>query len=342
MHTRRQSAKKQTKPMKTFAQEWEKDIRERLTVTKTALVCCRQEERAFYKEKAIILNDVLHFLQGKSPVKKTNLREETEALKMQLQHVASDYEKTNANYKFQKKLTTDLKIQLNRQFNSTNDAVKENKVLLRKVQSMKDMDNQRLKNSLPVKDLKRMETEVPSLQQAAYQTLAATLVNQRETIQKLREHLSQAERKLSTSRREIESMKDWHTHRLENSVPVKHAMATTGVPSLQQAAYQTLAATLSDQRRMNVQLRDNLSEAERNLQQARESFKIKEHELQKKVQTMMQKLESQNAAAKRPNAVVLRFTRLCRWLRNSLTNGTRWIWMATMRSIFFWHNSRST
>lgn len=413
MPTRRLSAKKQTKPLpnvKTFTQEWEKDIREHLAVTKTALMCCSQEERAFYKEKAKVLNDVLHLLQGKTPVKKTNLREETESLKMQLQHVTSDYEKTSANYTFHKTLNTDLKIQLNRQFKSTNDAVKENKVLRRKVQSMKDMYSQRLKNSLPAKDLKRKKTGVPSLQRAAYQTLAATLGDQREMIQKLRDNLSKAERKLSISRHEIESMKDWYTHRLEDSAPLKDVMrktarvpslqqaarntlattmsnqrrimsefrdnlskaqrkmnisshelqnmkdlyrqrlencrpvkcflATTGVPSLQWAAYQTLTATLSNQRRVIAKLRDDLSEAERNLWGASESFKIKEHELQKKVQTMMEKQESQTAVAKRPNTIILGFTRLCRWLRNSQTIGTMWIGMVTMLTIFFWHNRR--
>lgn len=411
MPTRRLSAKKQTKPLpnvKTFTQEWEKDIREHLAVTKTALVCCSQEERAFYKEKTKLLNNVLYLLQGKTPLKKINLSKETESLKMQLQHVTSDYEKTSANCKFHKTLNRDLKIQLNRQFKSTNDAVKENKVLRHEVQSMKDMYCQRLKNSLPAEDLKRKKTEVPSLQSAAYKTLAATLANQREMIQKLRDNLSEAERKLSISRHENERMKDWYTHRLEDSAPLKDVISktarvpslqqdarntlatttsnqrqitseftdnlskaqrkmnisshelqkmkdrqrlencrpvkcfltTTGVPSLQWAAYQTLAATLSDQRRMIAKLRDDLGEAERNLQGATESFKIKEQEFQKKMQTMMEKQESQTAVAKRPNAIILGFTRLCRWLRNSQTIGTMWIGMVTMLTMFFWHNRR--
>lgn len=415
MPTRRLSAKKQTKPasyVKTFTQDWEKDVRDQLAVTKTALMCCSQEERAFYKEKAKMLNDVLHLLQGKTPVKKNNLREESESLKMQLQQVTSDYEKTSTNYTLHKTLNTDLKIQLNRQFKSTNDAVKENKVLRRKVQSMKDMYSQRLKNSLPVKDVKRKKTGVPSLQRAAYQTLAATLSDQRQMIKKLRDNLSEAERKLSVSRHEIESIKDWYSHRLEGSAPVKDAAMktvrvpslqlaarntlattlsnqrqmmnefrdnlseaqrklnischkfqnmkdlysqrlenchpvkyflakTTRVQSLQRAAYQTLATTLDDQRKMIAKLRGDLREAERNLQQARESFLIKEHELQKKVQTMMEKLESQNAVyARRPNAVILGFARLYRCLCDSPTVGTMWIWMLTMLSIFFWRNSR--
>lgn len=386
----RLSAKKQTKPLpnvKTFTQEWEKDIREHLAVTKTALMCCSQEERAFYKEKAKLLNNVLYLLQGKTRLKKINLSKETESLNMQLQHVTSDYEKTSANYTFHKTLNRDLKIQLNRQFKSTNDAVKENKVLQRKVQSMKDMYCQRLKNSLPAENLKRKKTGVPSLQSAAYQTLAATLGNQREMIQKLKDNLSEAERKLSISRHENESMKDWYTHRLEDSAPLKDVISktarvpslqqdarntltttmsnqrqimsefrdnlrlencrpvkcfltTTGVPSLQWTAYQTVAATLSDQRRMIAKLRDDLGEAERNLQGATESFKIKEQELQKKMQTMMEKQESQTAVAKRPNAIILGFTRLCRWLRNFQTIGTMWIGMVTMLTIFFWHNRR--
>lgn len=415
MPTKRLSLKKPSKPtsnVKTFTQDWEKDVRDQLTVTKTALLCCNQEERAFYKEKAKTLNDVLHLLQGKTPVKKNNLREETESLKTQLQQVTSDYEKTSANYTLHKTLNTDLKIQLNRQFKSTNDAVKENKVLRRKVQSMKDMYSQRLKNSLPVKDVKRKKSGVPSLQRAAYQTLAATLSDQRQMIQKLRDNLSEAERKLSISRHEIESMKDWYSHRLEDSVPVKDiTMMTARVPSLQQAAcstlattlsnqrqimselrdnlseaqrklnisrhefqnmedlysqrleichpvkyfltkttivpslqrsaYQTLAATLGDQRKMIAKLRDNLNESERNLQQARESFLIKEQELQKEVQTMREKLENHNAVdARRPNVVILVFARLYRWLCNSQTVGTVWFWMLTMLSIFFWHDSR--
>lgn len=413
MPTRLLSAKKQTKlesNVKTFTQDWEKDVRDQLTVTKTALMCCNQEERAFYKEKAKTLNNVLHLLQGKTPVKKNNLREETESLKTQLRQVTSNYEKTSANYTLHKTLNTDLKIQLNRQFKSTNDAVKENKVLRRKVQSMKDMYSQRLKNSLPLKDVKRKKTGVSSLQRAAYQALAATLSDQRQMIKKLRDNLNQAERKLSINRHEIESMKDWYSHKLEDSAPGKDVMMktarvlqqaacdtlattlsnqrqimtefrdnlseaqrklnisclefqnmkdlysqrlenccpgkyflvkTTGVPSLQRAAYQTLSATLSDQRKMIAKLRDNLREAERNFQKAKESFLIKEQELQKKVQTMMEKLESQNAVdARRPNAVILVFARLYRWLCNHQTIGTVWIWMLTMLSIFFWHDSR--
>lgn len=414
MPTRRLSAKKQSKPtsnVKTFNQDWEKDVRDQLAVTKTALMCCSQEERAFYKEKAKTLNDVLHLLQGKTPVKKNNVREETESLKTQLQQVTSDYEKTSANYTLHKTLNTDLKIQLDRQFKSTNDAVKENKVLQRKVQSMKDMYSERLKNSLSVKDGKRKKTGVPSLQRAAYQTLAATLSDQRQMIKKLRDNLSEAEKKLSISRHEIEIMKDWFNHRWEDSGSVKDVMMKTArvpslrqaacntlattlsnqrqimtefrdnlteaqrklnisrnefqnmknlysqrlencspvpqflkktirVPSLQRAAYQTLEATLSDQRKIMAKLRDNLSEAERNLQQARGSFKRKEQKLQKKLQTMMERLESQNAVDPgRTNAVVLAFTRLYRWLSNSQTMGTVWIWL-TMLSIFFWHDRR--
>lgn len=414
MPTRRLSMKKQSKStsnVKTFTQDWEKDVRDQLAVTKTALMCCSQEERAFYKEKAKTLNDVLHVLQGKTPMKKNNLRDETESLKTQLQQVTSDYEKTSANYTLHKTLNTDLKIQLDRQFKSTNDAVKENKVLQRKVQSMKDMYSERLKNSLSAKDGKRKKTGVPSLQRAAYQTLAATLSDQRQVIKKLRDNLSEAEKKLSISRHEIERMKDWYNHRwedsgsvkdvttktarvpslrqaacntlattlsnqrqimtefrdnlteaqrklnisrnefqnmknlysqrLENCSPVQQFLKnTTRVPSLQRAAYQTLEATLSDQRKIMAKLRDNLSEAERNLQQARGSFKRKEQKLQKKLQTMMERLESQNAVdSGRPSAVVLAFARLYRWLSNSQTMGTVWVWL-TMLSIFFWHDRR--
>lgn len=341
MPTRRLSMKKQSKSasnVKNFTQDWEKDVRDQLAVAKTALMCCSQEERAFYKEKAKTLNNVLHLLQGKTPVKKHSVREETESLKTQLQQVTSDYEKTSANYTLHKTLNTDLKIQLNRQFKSTNDAVTENKVLRRKVQSMKDMYSQRLKNSLPVEDGKRKKAGVPSLQQAAYQTLTATLSDQKHMITKLRDNLSQAEKKLSISHHEIERMKDWYSHRLEDSASVKDAtMKTARVPSLQQAACNALATTLSNQRQMIAKLRDNLSEAERNLQQARESFKIKEQELEKKVQTMMEMLESQNT--RRPNAVSLVFARVYRWLCKSETVGTMWIWL-TMLSIFFWHDSR--
>lgn len=410
MPTRRLPEKKQTKlqsGVKNFTQEWEKDIRHQLTVTKTALLCCRQEERAFYKEKAKTLNNVLHLLQDKTPAKKSNLREETESLKTQLQQVTRDYEKTSANYTLHKTLNTDLKIQLHRQFKSTNDAVKENKALRCKVQSMRDLYSQRLKNSLVVKDVKRKKTGVPSLQRAAYQTLAATLSDQRQMIQKLRDNLSEAERKLSVSRHEIERMKDRYSHRWEDSErdkdvmktargpspqqatsstlaatlnnqrqimtkfwdnlskaqrkmnvrsrelqnvkdsnsqrledygPVKYFLTkTTGVASLQQAAYHTLAATLRDQRKMRV----NLVQAERNLQQARESLRIKEQELQKKVQTIIEQLESQTAVdSRRPNLVILGFARLYRWLCNRQTMGTMWVWMVTILSIFFWNTSR--
>lgn len=412
MPTKRLSTKKQTKlesNVKTFTQDWERDVRDQLTVTKTALLCCSQEERAFYKEKAKTLNNVLYLLQGKTPLKKTCFKDDSESLKTQLQQVISDYEKTSTNYTLHKTLNTDLKIQLNRQFKTTNDAVKENKVLRRKVQSMKDMYTQRLNNSLPVKDVKRKKTGVQSLQRAAYQTLAATLSNQKQMINKLRDNLSEAERKLSISRQEIESMKDWYSHRLEDSAfvndvtmkttrvpslqqaacntlaitlstqrqimtkfednlseaqrklnisshelqnikdvysqrlkncrPVENFLTkSTRVPSLQRAAYQTLAATLSDQRNVIAKLRGNLSQAERNLQQAKESFLIKEQVLQRKVQTMTEMLERQNT--QRPNAVTQVFARLYRWLSSHQTNGTMWIWILTMLSIFFWHDDR--
>lgn len=343
--TKRLLVKKQTKlssDIKTFTQDWERDVTNQLTVTKTALMSCSREERAFYKQKATTLNNVLYLLQGKTPLKKSNSREEIELLKTQLQQVRSDYEKINTNYTLHKTLNADLKIQLNRQFKTTNDLTKENEVLRGEVQNMKDMYSQRLKNCLPVEDLERKKTGVQSLQQATYQTLAATVSNQRQIIQNLRDNLSEAERTLSIRRQEIESMKDRYSHRLENSAFIKDVnIKTTGVPSLQQAAYQTLVATLRDQRNDIAKLRDNLSEAERNLQQAKESFLIKEQELQRKLQTNAEMLESQNAVdARRPNAVIRVLARLYRWLSNHQIIGTMWVWMLTMLRICFWHDGR--
>lgn len=380
------ASRKETKlapNVQAFTQDWEKDVRNQLTATKSALLCCRKEERQIYKEKAKTLNDVLHLLQGQPSLASTNLRKEMESSQMQLQKMTSDYRKTKANYTLQKKINTDLKIQLNRQFEATNEAADENRVLCLKVESMMELYRQRLDNSAAVKYAKT--TTVLSLQQAAYQAIAAKLSDQRKIITKLRDYLSEADRKLSARHQEIESMKELYSHRLGNSLPFKGVtmktagvpslqqsacntladtlsnhrrvitesrdnfskvemklniseckfqnmkalysqrlkkclpvkdlmMKTTGVPSLQQAAYQTLAATMSDQRKIITMLRDKLSEAEIKLQQARVSFKIKEEELQKRVQTLMERLESQkNVVIQRPNIFILVIQQLYRW-----------------------------
>lgn len=380
------ASRKETKlppNVQAFTQEWEKDVRNQLTATKSALLCCRKEERQTYKEKAKTLNDVLHLLQGKPSLASTDLRKEIESSQMQLQKMTSDYKKTKANYTLQKKINTDLKIQLNQQFEATNDAADENRILCLKIESMMELYRQRLDNSVAVKNAKK--TKVLSLQQAAYRAIAANLSDQRKIITKLRDYLSEADRKLSARHQEIESMKELYSQRLENSLPFKGAtmetarvpslqqsacntladalsnhrrdmtesrenfskvemklnisecqfqnmkalysqrlknclpgkdfmMKTTGVPSLLQAAYQTLAATMSDQRKIITMLRDKLSEAELKLQQDRVTFKIKEEELQKQVQALMERLESQkNMVIRRPNIFILVIQQLYRW-----------------------------
>ncbi|XP_029684327.1 uncharacterized protein [Takifugu rubripes] len=326
------SGQKQTKlspNVKAFTQDWESDVKNQLLVTKTALLRCSREERPFLKEKAKTLNDLLNLLQGKTSVKSTNLREEMETLKTQLQHMKSDYEKTGASYALHKRLNNDLEIELNRQFKLTNDAMREKEVLLRKIQRMKELYKQRLDNSLAAKGGKIKTTSVPSMQQAAYQTLAATLSDQEKIIHTLREDLCEAEAKLSASHHTIQSMKELHSHRLETSVNI--GTTTAGVPSMQKAAFETLTKTLNNQRRIITKLMDDQIEAEMKLHQDRVSFQTKEEELQKQVQTLKQKLESQKiVATRRPNIFVQVFQRLSRWFFSSQSIGSMCRWILTI------------
>lgn len=278
--------------VKTFTENWVKDIKHQLTVTNTALLCCNRDERRFHKEKAKTLNDVLHLLQGNRHVKKSKQGEEVESLKMQLQQVSSDYEKANADCTLHKMLNADLKMQLNRQFKSTNHAMKKNMVLRSKVQSMSDMYSR--------------ESE-------SYQNDPGQMITQ------LKDLLCDAERKLSFGHHKSECMKELFSHRLMNCLPVKDvSMKTPRVLSLQQAAYKTLTATLSDQGQMITELRDHLSEAERKHEQARECFLMKEQELKEIAKTLKEKLEGQKT------------------MDTVRVLGTILVWTVTMFRIFFW------
>lgn len=329
--TRRLLAKSQTKHapnVKEYTQDWEKDVTNELAVTKTALQCCSQDERHYYKEKTKTLDEVLHRLTGKKAAEKKNhQREEMESLKTQLQQVTSDNEKKDADYTLHKTLNADLKIQLSRQFKSTNDAVAEIKALRGKVESLTDLYNQRLKNCLPVKDVNVKTPGVTSLQHATYRSVAATLNDQRQIMTEYRINLDEAERKLSVSQQSFLNMKDMYSQRLENCRLVKDVQAkTAGVPSLQQAAYQSIADTLSIQRQLISQLRDNLNEAETKLQQARESFLIKEQELQNKIQALEEKVERQKSVdTRRTNVFILCFRQLCRWFCSIQRTRATWI-----------------
>lgn len=329
--TRRLLAKSQTKHapnVKEYTQDWEKDVTNELAVTKTALQCCSQDERRYYKEKTKTLDEVLHRLKGKkAEEKKNNQREEMESLKMQLQEVTSDYEKKDADYTLHKTLNADLKIQLSRQFKSTNDAVTEIKALRGKVQSMTDLYNQRLNNSLPVKDVNTKTSGVASLQQATYRSVAAALSDQRQIMTEFRIKMDEAERKLNVSQQTFLNMKDAYCRRLENCRLVRDVQAkAAGVPSLQQAAYQITADTLSIQRQLISQLRDNLNEAETKLQQATQSFLIKERELQNKIQALEEKMERQKSVdTRRTNVFILCFRQLCRWVCSIQRTGATWI-----------------
>lgn len=204
MQKKKQLLSKPVPTMQDFIQTWEAGVHNQLTASKNALRDCSPAEEAFYKDKVNTLSDVLSHLQGRGAVKMEDraLRDQNTHLKMALQMVTSGSNKMAANYRVQRKLNKDLNTQLSQQLQSTRKERQENKMLLHQMKTMKISCSHSLDESVSDSDAKEEWARFPSLQKPTFDMMRSRLINQTETIAKLKVNLREVERKLDAQRRE--------------------------------------------------------------------------------------------------------------------------------------------
>lgn len=197
MQKKKQQLCKHVPTMQDFIQSWELGVHHQLTASKNALRDCSPAEKAFYKDKVNTLSDVLSHLQGRGEVRMEDraLRDQNTNLKLALQMVTSGSKRMAANYRVQRKLNKDLNIQLNKQVQSAFKERQENKMLLHQMKAMR----------ISCRDPHDAEKEwvgFPSSRKPTVDMLTTRLINQTETIAKLKVNLREVERKLDAQRQE--------------------------------------------------------------------------------------------------------------------------------------------
>lgn len=204
MQKKKQLLSKPVPTMQDFIHTWEAGVHNQLTASKNALRDCSPAEEAFYKDKVNTLSDVLSHLQGRGAVKMEDraLRDQNTHLKMALQRVTSGFNKMAANYRVQRKLNKDLNTQLSQQLKSTRKERQENKMLLHQMKTMKISCSHSLDESVSDSDAEEEWARFPSLQKPTFDMMRTRLINQTETIAKLKVNLREVERKLDAQRRE--------------------------------------------------------------------------------------------------------------------------------------------
>lgn len=226
--------------MQDFVQTWEVGVHNQLTASKNTLRDCSPAEKAFYKDKVNTLSDVLSHLQGRGAVRMEDraLRDQNTNLKMVLQMVTSDSKTMEANYRVQRKLNKDLNTQLKKQFQSTCKERQENKMLLHQMKAMKISCNHSLDDS--DLDAEKEWAGFPFLQKPTVDMITK-LINQTETIAKLKVNLREVERKLDAQRQEargalLTKEKEWEERieKLERQLQSLESSFTTGPKSLKQ------------------------------------------------------------------------------------------------------------
>lgn len=171
---------------KAFIKKWEADVYKQLRATRVDILTCCPFERAYHKGKMKSLGEVLDLLHGINTFKMTkrDLKNEGSYFQMELQMVRADYHQIVAKYEAQKRSNKYLKIQLCQQFQLTNKIRKENEMLRHQINRMRDLQSNRLEESPPVADIK---------EEAAHKVFEAMLIDQRQSIAKLKERLRNAE-----------------------------------------------------------------------------------------------------------------------------------------------------
>lgn len=210
MQKKKQLPSKPVPTMQDLIHTWEVGVHNQLIANKNALHDCSPAEKAFYKDKVNTLCDVLSHLQGRRAVRTEDraLRDQNTQLKMVLQKLTCGSNKMAANYRVQRKLNKDLNTQLSQQLQSTNKERQENKKLRHQMKTMKISCSRSLDE--PASDSDVVEEKVEeeewawfsSVEKPTFDMMTTRLINQTETIAKLKVNLREAEGKLDAQRQE--------------------------------------------------------------------------------------------------------------------------------------------